>query len=140
MSKVSFSNGLSCTNSTIGGICTASCGALSSCHNNHHKSGVKLMMATTTTDYYTYRFVGHALCSYDNEKNNHNNVIEVGKAPGFFAITSDYSSSYLARSIQHELSHNLGASHKTCEDTGCVLDGSSFGSWCETCAGKIGVR
>ena len=90
---------------------------------------------SSLTSYYAYRLVGHALCYYNNGE--HSEVIGSGDVNGKNAITSIATSSNLARSIQHELTHNLGGSHATCnEDQKCVLQGN-FGYWCDACRANI---
>ncbi len=137
ISRESFSNGNSCpyTEDNVG--CDSNCGTETSCYSNHHKNAPKLMGTTSSTSYHTYRFVGHGLCFYDDEKKSHDDYYGFGEVDGTLAITSDYTTPYLARTIQHELTHNLGASHKTCTETGCVLNGSNFNGWCKQCENTI---
>ena len=89
----------------------------------------------TTSNYYTYRLVGHVLCHYDNS--SHTTVVGMGDVLGLNSITSVLSSNNIPRSIQHELTHNLGGSHSTCT-TGqlCVLKGN-MGYWCDDCKANI---
>lgn len=88
----------------------------------------------SNTSIYTYRLVGHRVCYYDS---SHNEVVGLGNVNGKNAITSLISSPNIARSIQHELSHNLGASHTTCNTSQqCVLQGY-IDKWCDTCRENI---
>ncbi|MBR2634627.1 MAG: hypothetical protein IKD31_03505 [Clostridia bacterium] len=126
-------NGSSCPNTGTAALCTAACGSLSNCGTNHHKGAGRLLDVATSTSYYTYRFVGHKLCYYDAAKGTHSGVAGLGDRLGKDAITSVYSSSNIARSIQHELTHNLGGSHSTCDSNQlCVLQGD-MNYWCDTC-------
>lgn len=130
-------NGASCPNTETTALCTAACGALSNCDTMHHKGSGRLLDVATSTSYYTYRLVGHRLCYYDEDEGTHSGVVGLGYRPGKDAITSVYSSTNIARSIQHELTHNLGGSHSTCNSNQrCVLQGD-MDYWCDTCRANI---
>jgi len=124
-------NGASCPNSSVSDICTISCGANSTCGTAHHKSSLRLLNTLQSDSYYTYRLVSHAICYYDD--GDHSEVVGLGHRPGMNSITSMESTPNLVRSIQHELTHNLGGSHNTCiSSQKCVLNGD-FGYWCDNC-------
>lgn len=133
LAYVTFSSlldGSSCSKT----ICDSSCGALSSCSTLHHKGAGRLIDLLKSSSYYTYRLVGHRLCYYNS---SHGEIIGLGYRPGRDSITSLVSSPNIPRSIQHELTHNLGASHTTCvEYQDCVLKGD-MNKWCEKCKTDI---
>lgn len=136
VSALASLDGSSCPNAKDNtDICNSACGALSACSSSHHRSDERLLKLSYSTSYYAYRLVGHALCYYNNGE--HSESIGSGEVNGKNAITSIATSSNLARSIQHELTHNLGGSHATCnEDQKCVLQGN-FGYWCDACRANI---
>lgn len=127
-------NGNSCPNTTPNHICTASCGTLTSCATTHHKSAARLVDLLSSSSYYTYRLVSHAVCTYDG---THNEIVGLGYRPGRDAITSVLTTPELKTSIQHELTHNLGGSHYTCiNGQKSVLKGN-FDYWCDNCRSAI---
>lgn len=64
-------------------------------------------------------------------------VIGLGNVNGKNSITSTLSTSSLKRSIQHELTHNLGGTHENCTpNQDCVLKGD-FNKWCDNCREAI---
>ena len=128
-------NGNECPNTTAGNICTTSCGAHSSCSTKHHKSASRLLNLLSSSSYYTYRLVSHAVCRYSD--GSHNEIVGLGNRPGRNALTSMESTPNLERSIQHELTHNLGGSHTTCNTSQkCVLNGD-YGYRCDNCRSAI---
>jgi hypothetical protein len=130
-------NGASCPNSSVSDICTISCGANSTCGIAHHKSSLRLLNTLQSDNYYTYRLVSHAVCYYDYKEKEHSEVVGLGDCPGRDSLTSMESTTNLVRSIQHELTHNLGGSHNTCiSSQKCVLNGD-FGYWCDNCYAAI---
>jgi len=135
-SYLSSLTGASCPNTDKSSICTEDCGGLSNCNKLHHKSSQRLLNVEQSSSYYTYRLVGHALCYYENGQ--HKGVVGLGNVNGKNAITSVTSSPDIARSIQHELTHNLGGSHNTCDANSqrCVLKGDKD-YWCDTCRANI---
>ncbi len=131
----SLLNGNSCPNTTSSNICNSTCGSVSSCSSLHHKSASRLLSLLQNNGYYTYRLVSHAICTYSDS--SHYGIVGLGYRPGKNAITSLESTPNLTRSIQHELTHNLGGSHDTCISTQkCVLHGD-YGYWCDNCRAAI---
>jgi len=131
-------NGSSCPNSSNNQCCNDNCGADINCDDDHHKSADRLLdvYPSTTSSMYVCRIVGHRLCFYDIEKVDHYAVYGLGDPNGEDTIVSTYSDN-LKRTIQHELSHNLGASHKNCLGRDCVLV-KVMNSWCDNCKSAIG--
>jgi hypothetical protein len=124
-------------------ICNTTCGTLSNCNSNHHKGAARLNGLLTSSSIYTYRIVGHRVCMYSG---THTEVVGVGNKPGKNATTSSLSTPNLSRSIQHELSHNFGASSTgtgghcdtvtPTEDCVVKSGGSSrfkINTWCSNC-------
>lgn len=138
-SLLSSLNGSTCSNTSNTALCNSSCGVLTSCNTLHHKGASRLLKVNSSTSIYTYRLTGHALCYYDiNETSpTHKEVVGLGNVPGYNALTSTYKTTNLIRSIQHELSHNLGCRHDGCSaGEVCVLKGDE-GLWCTNCEETI---
>lgn len=133
-SSTAYSSSLNCDSSchatSSTSICTSKCAALASCNSAHHRGASRLINELTSNSYYTYRLVGYALCYYDG---THDEVVGLGNVNGKNAISSYITSPDITRSIQHELTHNLGGTHNDCT-TGqqCVLKGN-FNCWCDHC-------
>lgn len=107
------------------------CGLETSCSSIHHRSAQRLIKILTSPEYYTYRLVGYAVCWYDAD--GHDGVVGGGNVDGKNSVTSTLISSNINRSIQHELTHNLGASHSRCTPGQfCVLK-NNYGYWCDAC-------
>lgn len=131
----SLLDGSNCPNTANSELCNNTCGSLSNCHISHHKGAERLYTVNSSSSYYTYNFVGHRLCYYNNGE--HSGVNGLGIRPGKNAITSTYSSNDISCSIQHELTHNLGGSHSGCtEGQYCVLKGN-MNYWCDACRESI---
>lgn len=128
-------DGAVCTPALWGEICSEQCGPLSICASAHHQSATRLLSKDTSIYNYTYRIVGHKLCAYNDGE--HQAVVGQGEVHGLNSISSTIESSNLARSIQHELSHNLGADHSYCiSSQSCVLNGQ-MNFWCTACTQRI---
>ena len=130
-------NGSSCPNTNIYSVCSTTCGAPSTCATTHHKSATRLLHVNEIGTTYTYRLVGHRLCYYYTNSSTHGGVTGLGEVSGLNSITSTYTSADLARSIQHELTHNLGGSHENCTSQDCVLRNDYMNSWCDNCRIQI---
>ena len=114
--------------------CGSECGAENNCNTQHHKSSRRLITLLTSSSYYTYRIVGYAVCRYED---GHAVVVGSGNINGKNAVSSTLISSDITRSIQHELTHNLGGSHGTCTPgQHCVLKGQK-NKWCDACSEAI---
>ena len=143
LSSTAYSSALDCdsachaTSSTS--ICTDECAALYKCNSSHHRGSSRLKNILTSNSYYTYRLVGYALCYYDSEHTpiKHKPVIGLGDVNGKNAISSYATSEDITRSIQHELTHNLGGTHSGCTPGQlCVLKGN-YNCWCDNCKQRI---
>ena len=119
-----------CHAATQRSSCTVDCSDLSTCNSTHHRGSRRLLTVQPSTIYYTYRLVGYAVCVYSN--GSHSIVVGSGNVNGKNSVTSVLITGDLQRSIQHELTHNLGASHNTCLGASCVLNGNK-GLWCDSC-------
>ncbi len=130
----------SCYSQNINDICTAACGLTYFCNTSHHKSAYRLNLEATSSYYYTYRLLGYAVCRYDSsqeEQYKHDAIVGAAKINGKNACTSTITTSNLIRSIQHELTHNLGGTHDNCaEGELCVLK-NNVGYWCSSCREAI---
>lgn len=116
--------------------CAASCGALSNCDRNHHRNDDRLLdtHGVSTTDY-VIRVVGHALCYWqDNAHRRSGGLADVRGRDSL--VSTEAWGTPLSIVMQHELSHNLGATHTTCWDILCVLV-SVRNSWCPPCRHSI---
>lgn len=132
-----FSSGLSCPRTPANKGCSDGCGDPPTCESDHHKSSKKLMARTGSSDYYTYKFVGHGLCNYDSEDSDHSDDVDgTAYISDYFAITTDnanYDDYDIALIIQHELSHNLGADDHKVSEGSCIMSDDSFNVWCNNC-------
>jgi hypothetical protein len=129
-------------------ICVAQCGTLPRCNSpltsnplttGHHRSGGRLITISSQSNVHTVRIVGHRLC-WRNHSGEHQLVGGLGERPGRNTIVSTRLVPvwYIHGTIQHELSHNLGAEH--CENfciMGPVLNPDRTNVWCDTCARTI---
>lgn len=78
--------------------------------------------------------MGYAVCRYED---GHAVVVGSGNINGKNAVSSTLISSDITRSIQHELTHNLGGAHDTCTpNQDCVLKGQK-NQWCDACSEAI---
>lgn len=120
-------------------ICTDECADLSACNTLHHRGSYRLINILTDNNYYTYRLVGYAVCYYSNEYSDpHRKVVGLGNVNGKNSISSYAISPDITRSIQHELTHNLGGTHTHCTpNQQCVLKGD-FNCWCDSC--KLNIK
>ena len=105
-------------------------------HNKVRAS--RLMNIAKSDDYYTMRYVGHTICWYDDDNEVHKAINGLGTVGGNKTIVNASNSGY-SDTVLHELSHNLGASHDTCnQDPGnCRLKSSTHNEWCDTCVAAI---
>jgi len=132
------------------------CGGLSSCNTSHHRNVVNLLNRINPTSAYTIRVVGHALCVYQNVFPFH---IPVGGAahlpthttrPRESIVTSQYNNTRLDFLMQHELSHNFGATDppefspngrclwSSNNNIRCVMGSASdMNIWCNQCQSDI---
>ena len=142
-------NGSTCTLNNINRHCNQNiggepCGPNTNCNSNngHRKSAVRLNGINTISTSYRYRFVGHALCWWRGDilTGEHFSVIGVGNYPGKNSISSTLTSPNLARSVQHEISHNFNAEGDgTCSGNStewCVFKGN-INFWCNKCTNEI---
>ncbi len=127
----------SCSALSLDDNCSTDCGTLENCANLHHRSAERLCGLLTSPDYYTFRIVGYSICYYDNDY--HRNVGGLGALNGKDAVATISGSFDLNVTIQHELTHSLGATHDNCKggmEQACVLIGD-FDHWCSVCKNAI---
>lgn len=115
-------------------ICSDSCATLSSCNTSHHKGGQRLLNLLTSNSYYNCRLVEYTLCRYD--EGTHKQIAGLANTPGRNTIVSTYFYN-IEETIQHELSHNLGADHDTCSKKDCILAEDVLDKWCSACETAI---
>jgi len=62
-----------------------------------------------------------------------------GRVGGPYSLVYDWGSTNNKKITQHEVSHNYGCSHSTCDGGTCVIADTygSFGNWCSTCSDTI---
>jgi hypothetical protein len=129
------------------------CGiALINCNGRHHRSAERLLNSIINQyahhSVYTMGVVGHALCFWDDGFHDPVGGVAFRSVPNQFEdreslVTTSWHEG-LAFLMQHELSHNLGASHARCQWTftngvRCSIDGpeSDIGVWCANCTRDI---
>ncbi|MCL1832229.1 MAG: hypothetical protein FWG45_04880 [Oscillospiraceae bacterium] len=129
-------------------LCNSSCKALSNCgkakDDGHHKSSIRLLTAGSTGSPYTLRIVGYKLCWYGEYSgiSGHIEVWGAGTMPGTNSIATTHGDdAYDGKhhTIQHELSHNLGAPH--CSSVNCAMNVNGnvryVDKWCSSCKNKM---
>lgn len=127
----------SCHANALGEVCSEQCAGNVYCKYMHHKSARRLMGLLQSEQYYTCRLVGYAICRYD--KGTHEALYGLGDVDGKNTIVSTFpypqgkSLSYL---IKHELTHNLGSTHKICDGLLCSLV-NNYDNWCDACTEVI---
>ena len=87
---------------------------------------------------YTLRIVDYAMCFYYASKATHIGASGLGDLGGYDTTISYLKSPDFERTIQHELTHNLGASHGECDKTTdpCILK-NNMNTWCDICKDDI---
>jgi hypothetical protein len=107
--------------------------------NDHHKSAHRIIRILPVTNAYTLRVVGHALCADGHRPHGGWAGLPWGQVPRQTLVTTTWTPSEpLNFLIQHELSHNLGASDHL-GNAECVMNENrvDFGVWCNTCVTAI---
>jgi len=140
-------NGHACPDTNLTERCnTTSCGTITSCSTNHHKSAWRLMGVSASSNYHTIRIVGHAICHWEfgATQPEHYGTSVSGAGLGGAAhpdtkkdsIVTSRSNTSLNVIIQHELSHNLGAEH--CGNR-CIMNSKNveLNRWCTSCTTRI---
>ena len=127
------------------GICDITCDItnnnedqdlLTECSTKHHRSASRVMNLEKSENSYVCRLVGFAVCVYDNKERDHRQVNGMAQTNGMNCIISTQSDN-VKRTIQHELSHILGARDNECTNGEyCVMSGR-VGYWCTNCKYNI---
>ncbi len=128
----------------LGGMCTEECAPNHFCYLSHHKGASRLIDLHKSNSEYTCRIVGYSLCCI-GPAGAHVVCLGVGdmnqKNTAVTAYYPELDSEGLMQAVEntilHELSHNFGASHLTCQETMCVLVNDALSSWCSTCSAAI---
>jgi hypothetical protein len=143
--------------------CYTDCGRDENCHRNitdnpdtsgHHKGAGRLIGRLPPSNaIFSIGVVGHRMCHYHHDDNNilgHRNVLGIGAYPGTAnarrsVSTTGTGGGTLARVVQHELGHNLGAGH--CRNNqACIMKSnkhpdyatfSVMNTWCDSCRNAI---
>ncbi|MDR2532140.1 MAG: hypothetical protein LBC82_04785 [Oscillospiraceae bacterium] len=121
------------------------CGTNSNCNTSHIKGASRLNALLTSPTIHTVRVVGHALCWWDTRTTpgNHIGTSATGSGLGGLGVRPGRNTILTNRSIlsipilmQHELSHNLGATD--CSNL-CIMNANNieFNRWCTTCSSAI---
>jgi hypothetical protein len=113
----------------------------------HHKGSARLNAISLDPNFYTLRLVGHSICWWGDHDSNgilrHGRVGGLGNVYGKnIIIDSTQRIDFVTYAIEHELTHNLGASHNTCHSTQrCALKTQNdMGRWCDNCRKNIWYR
>jgi hypothetical protein len=123
-------------------------GSSDSCNTWHHKSASKLLGMYSANNIYTVRVVNHVICWWGREQgqthNQHHTWLGAAVVGRRDSISSTESPNFIS-TMQHELSHNLGANEhcNTITPTEwCVM--KTFGharrvmnEWCVKCREEI---
>ena len=124
-----------CDSANIWDGCTSFCAPVASCNEMHHHGASRILNTLKSDETYTCRLVGYALCWYDNGQ--HKMVEGLADVGGKDSLVYYRSGPETITTIQHELSHNLGAPDFSCtSDQNCVLSYSS-NQWCDNCSAAI---
>ena len=117
-------------------ICTAACGSYDQCSSQHHKSSSYFLRQHSSLTCYTYRLVGHAICSYDRNKNTHTRADGAAYRYEKDVVVS-LTAQKLNKTIQHEISHTLSTYDGACtENQPCVMK-EDENCWCDNCMAAI---
>jgi hypothetical protein len=153
LSMSTLLNGHLCPNTAYADFCSHSrCGVIANCNNSnttgHHKGAVSLIERNPlikSNSIYTTRVVGHGICFFRESTGRHLVTFPDGEGLGGIAefmgmdtLISDRSKAAINVLIQHELSHNFGASD--CIATACVMNANQFpllNNWCSNCTSVI---
>jgi hypothetical protein len=120
------------------------CGALNRCATAHHKSDTRINSILRLPNTHVLRVVGHTLCYSSGA--NHRTSGGIATVRGRDSTVTTVWDTSLAFLIQHELSHNLGASHTTClwtptNNVRCALGynehNEDINNWCTSCTQAI---
>ena len=133
-------DGNNCPNTTADHGCNSSCGAVSTCYKTHHKSAQRLVFVNDSTTVYTLNVVNHAMCTYNlNGLSGHveGDCVGIAEPSGKNALVTEKVSSGFVDSIQHELTHNLGASHDSCSVGQSCIHKGDLNTWCDGCTEAI---
>ena len=121
------------------------CGVDANCNTNHIKSAARLIGLLPSPSINTIRVVGHAICWYDTRTSPYEHfgttvtgsgLGGLGSLRGRDTIVTSRAASTLPTLIQHQLSHNLGATDCT---NPCAVNANYFilDKWCTTCTNSI---
>lgn len=127
-----------CSCETISDVCDSSCGDIALCSSLHHRSAARINAIDLSTTYSSYicRFVGFSICAYNSEDDSHGGVNGLADINGK-NVTVSGESDDIERTIQHELSHTLGACDGECTSGEyCVMSGK-VNYWCTNCRNRI---
>lgn len=120
-------------------ICSTSCGALSTCYNNHHKAGYYFLDQADASDAKVFRFVDFAICRYKTSSSVHGEIYGAASGDDSDIIVS-LCSPTVQRTTVHELSHWYGARDNQCvSGQDCVMryGTSVYNKWCDNCEEDI---
>lgn len=125
-------------------ICNSTCGTLTDCSTEHHKSSSNLLTINRSYTDHRMRVVSYKMCYYNTLYSRHDQVSGLAHVNGLNSVVttnssynnSSYSLKYLMR---HELSHNIGVEDDICAPgENCVIKNENgYGEWCTKHSAQI---
>jgi hypothetical protein len=141
-----------CPNSDVTKTCkyaSLSTGCGTTCKDEHHKNTTRLLRlgrSILLPNEFVIRVVHYRICSVGAHDGEGSTIYGSAWYPGYDSVVSsvDRTNKDIASTMQHELSHNLGASgHSTCfpNEPCTVADYGTFyrakDKWCRNCSESI---
>jgi hypothetical protein len=116
-------------------ICNESCGELSECMQEHHRSGSHFLRVNQgNRNKSVFKFVDFPLCSFllnQNDEEEHTAINGIAFLMGDTILVTSFSDNP-QRTTAHEISHLFGATDGDCTSEDCVMfpNADVFNEWC----------
>ncbi len=128
-----------CSVQGINGICTDNCGIWQYCNRTHHRSAsLRLDDLYFSDDFLWVGIVGYDMCWVDDDEStsSHLSVDGLAHRPGQEAVITTNNSHGNVVCLQHELTHNIGATHCSNSTGNCIFK-DNLNRWCSACVNAI---